>query len=141
MKRKYDIEVNDSDKIAGGYLTTTAPLTKRQIVIFMTRLGRELIRNNRHIDRVSYTAWEADSKSVVYAEHVSVILVRSGRGVRVTPIIINKMENVTISLTNRQYRLLQQSISVAQIHPDCSVTARNEFANLGWDIHKQVKQI
>ncbi len=59
MKRKYNIEVNDSDKIAGGYLTTTAPLTKRQIVIFMTRLGRELIRNNRHIDRVSYTAWEA----------------------------------------------------------------------------------
>lgn len=83
MKRKYDIEVNNSDKIAGGYLTTTAPLTKRQVIVFMAGLGRELIKHNRHIDRVSYSAWEADNEGIDNEEHVSVIVVRSGRGVRV----------------------------------------------------------
>lgn len=84
MKTRFDIEINNSDKICGGYLTTTAPLTKRQVVIFMAGLGRELISNNRHIDRVSYSAWEVDNENISSAEHVSVIVIRSGRGVKVT---------------------------------------------------------
>ena len=84
MKTRFDIEINNSDKISGGYLMTTEPMTKRQVVVFITNLGRELMRNNRGLNRVSYSAWEADNDDIENAEHVGAIITRSGRGVRVT---------------------------------------------------------
>lgn len=84
MKTRFDIEINDSDKILGGFLMTTEPMTKRHVIIFMTNLGRELMRNNRDIDKASYSAWEADNNDIDNAEHVCVIVRRSIRGVRAT---------------------------------------------------------
>ena len=84
MKTKFDIEIKDSKNICGGYLLTTEPMTKRQVVLFIKGLGSELIKNNRNIDRLSYTAWETDNEDYENAEFVGVIVTRSGRGVRVT---------------------------------------------------------
>lgn len=68
MAKKYifDIEINDSDKIPGSYLMTTKPMTSKQVENKMVAMGKELIRNNKHIDRVSYDAWEADSENPHY---------------------------------------------------------------------------
>lgn len=49
-----------------------------------------------------------------------------------------KDEQVVITLSERDYRLLQQAFSAAQLHPGCSEAARQEFADLGWAIHCQV---
>ncbi len=84
MKTKFDIEIKDSENICGGYLLTTEPMTKRQVVLFIKGLGSELMKNNRHIDRLSYTAWETDNEDFGNAEFVGVRVTRSGRGVRVT---------------------------------------------------------
>ena len=84
MKTRFDIEIEDSDKICGGYLTTTEPMTKRQVVTYMAGLGRQLMKNDRDINRVKYSAWEADNDDFENAECVLAIIVRSGRGVRVT---------------------------------------------------------
>ena len=84
MKTKFDIEIKDSEKISGGYIMTTEPMTKKQVIVFMTGLGRELMKNNRNLDRVSYTAWETDMEDFENSEFVGVIISRSGRGVRAT---------------------------------------------------------
>lgn len=49
-----------------------------------------------------------------------------------------KDEPVVISLSMRDYRLLQTAICAAQIHPGCSESVRQEFADLGWAIHCKV---
>ncbi len=84
MKTRFDIEIKDSENICGGYLTTTEPMTKKQVVKYMAQLGRELMKNNRHINRVKYSAWEADNDDIENAECVFAIISRSGRGVFVT---------------------------------------------------------
>lgn len=69
MAKKYifDIEIADSDNISGSYLMTTYPMTPKQVENKMIAMGKALIRNNKHINRVSYDAWEADSEKPFYA--------------------------------------------------------------------------
>ncbi len=83
-KYKIDIEIKDSDKISGGYLYTTEMLTEKQAILVMAKLGKELLRNEKDIDRVSYTAWEADTEDYENCACVCVIVSRWGRGFHVT---------------------------------------------------------
>lgn len=78
MAKKYsfDIEINNSDKISGGYLMTTKPMTSKQVEVKMVAMGKELLRNNKHITRVSYDAWEVDSEDPYYTW---VTISKSGR--------------------------------------------------------------
>lgn len=48
-------------------------------------------------------------------------------------------KQVVITLSEADYRLLQQALCAAQIHPDCSEAARKKFADLGWAIHFQTQ--
>lgn len=48
-------------------------------------------------------------------------------------------KQVVITLSEADYRLLQQALCAAQIHPDCSDVARKQFADLGWAIHHQTQ--
>ena len=57
-KFKFDIEIENSSKISGGYITTTKPMTIKQVEEFMIKLGKELIRNSKGLRSVSYWAWE-----------------------------------------------------------------------------------
>lgn len=49
-------------------------------------------------------------------------------------------KQVTLTLSEADYRLLQQALCAAQIHPGCSESARKKVADLGWDIYCQVKR-
>ena len=48
-------------------------------------------------------------------------------------------KQVVITLSESEYRLLQQALCAARIHPDCSEAARDQFASIGWAIHCQIK--
>ena len=54
------------------------------------------------------------------------------------PTAMNEKQ-VVITLSEADYRLLQQALCAAQIHPDCSEAARKKFADLGWAIHFQTQ--
>ncbi|MBD5357386.1 MAG: hypothetical protein HDR88_10345 [Bacteroides sp.] len=84
MKTKFDIEINNNDKISGGYIMTTEPMTLKQVAKVAEKMGRELLANNKSIDRVSYTCWESEYDDVEKAAVVSVILSRHGRKILVT---------------------------------------------------------
>lgn len=49
------------------------------------------------------------------------------------------MKTIEIKLSDSQFSLLEKALSAAQLNPECSEEARDKFANLGWDIRKQVK--
>lgn len=91
MKKRFDIEISDSKEVCGGYVCTTAPMTKRQVQKEMERMGRELISNsNGRITRVSYSAWDEESADASPEEIESgkfintyVTLIKDGRKVRV----------------------------------------------------------
>lgn len=57
-KFRFDIEIENSAKICGGYLTTTKPMTIKQVEAYMIKLGKELIKNTKGLTSVSYWAWE-----------------------------------------------------------------------------------
>lgn len=84
MKTRFDIEINNSDKICGGYLMTTEPLTEKQVAKVAEKMGRELMANDKSIDRLSYGCWEADTDDFETCAHVGVILSRNGRKINVT---------------------------------------------------------
>ena len=50
------------------------------------------------------------------------------------------MEEITITLSSHQYRLLQSAISAAQIHPSASDNYKDAWAALGWEIHNQIEK-
>lgn len=76
-KFRFDIEIENSSKISGGYLTTTKPMTIKQVENFMIKLGKELIRNLKGLTSVSYWAWE-DTEDVNPA-HTWVSIYKFGR--------------------------------------------------------------
>lgn len=80
MKKKFtfDIEVQDSNRISGGYIETVT-MTEKQVVAEMTYLGKELLRNNENIDKVKYSAWEADNNDYENAVCAFVIVKRVGK--------------------------------------------------------------
>lgn len=84
MKTKFDIEIKNTDKICGGYLMTTEPLTEKQVAKVAEKIGRELMANDKSIDRVSYDCWEADNDDIENCAYVGVILSRHGRKILVT---------------------------------------------------------
>lgn len=93
MAKKYifDIEIADSNKTCGGYLMTTYPMTPKQVEAKMVQMGKELIRNNKHIDRVYYDAWEVNSENPFYTWAT---ISKSGRKFFVlTDSIIEKSKN------------------------------------------------
>ena len=59
-KYKFDIEIENSAKIFGGYLTTTKPMTIKQVENYMEKLGKELIRNTKSLNSVTYWAFTED---------------------------------------------------------------------------------
>ena len=61
-KFKFDIDIENSSKICGGYLTTTQPMTIKQVENFMERLGKELIRNSKNLNSVTYWAFTEDEE-------------------------------------------------------------------------------
>ncbi len=79
MKTRFDIEIDNSERICGGYLFTTEPMTKKQVAKVAEKLGRELLANDRCLNYVSYSCWEADNDDYENAAHVSVILSRRVR--------------------------------------------------------------
>lgn len=50
-----------------------------------------------------------------------------------------KDEEVVITLSKKDYRLLQAAISAAQNHPGASEEARQAWADIGWAIHYQTQ--
>lgn len=46
---------------------------------------------------------------------------------------------VAITLSEREYRLLQAALSAAESHPLYTLERRHEIGRLGWAIHCQVK--
>ncbi|MCH5167849.1 MAG: hypothetical protein J1F35_08220 [Erysipelotrichales bacterium] len=68
MAKKYsfDIEINNSEETRGSYLMTTKPMTFKQVEDKMVKMGKDLLRNNKHLTRISYDAWEADSENPQY---------------------------------------------------------------------------
>ena len=84
MKTKFDIEINNSERISGGYIMTTEPLTKKQVIKVAEKMGRELLANDKALDRVSYNCWEADNDDIENAVFVGVIVSRLGRKILVT---------------------------------------------------------
>lgn len=84
MKTKFDIEISNSDKICGGYIMTTEPMTLKQVAKVAEKMGRELMANDKSLDRISYTCWEADNDDYDNAAFVGVILSRDGRKIFVT---------------------------------------------------------
>lgn len=84
MKTRFDIEINDNDKVCGGYLMTTEPMTVKQVTKVAEKMGRELMANDKSIDRVSYSCWESEYDDVEKAARVGVILYRHGRKILVT---------------------------------------------------------
>ena len=71
-KCKFDIEIENSDKICGGYLMTTKPMTIRQVEDYMVRLGKDLLRNNKNLNSVSYWATEETEGEVYKSTWVTV---------------------------------------------------------------------
>lgn len=65
-KFKFDIEIENSSKICGGYLTTTQPMTIKQVENFMERLGKELIRNSKGLRSVTYWAFTEDESNCTW---------------------------------------------------------------------------
>ena len=63
-KFKFDIEIENSQKISGGYITTTKPMTIKQVENYMTKLGKELIKNTKGLNSVTYWAWEANEEEI-----------------------------------------------------------------------------
>lgn len=51
-----------------------------------------------------------------------------------------KDEQVVITLTQQQYRLLHVALSAAESHPAYSMERRHEIGRLGWAIHCQVNK-
>lgn len=49
-----------------------------------------------------------------------------------------KDEQVVITLSQKEYRLLQTALCAAECHPAYSIERRNEIGRLGWTIHCQV---
>ena len=66
-KIKFDIEIENSSKICGGYLTTTKPMTIKQVENFMVNLGKELIRNSKGLKSVTYWAMSEDEEICTWA--------------------------------------------------------------------------
>lgn len=66
-KFKFDIEIENSSKICGGYLTATQPMTIKQVEYYMIKLGKELIRNTKGLKSVTYWAFTEDEEICTWA--------------------------------------------------------------------------
>lgn len=81
-KHKYDIEIADSKQISGGFLMTSEPMTEKQAIALAEKLGRELIRNSRKLNGVSYWLTREDDEDFEEMLHVSIF--KAGRRVCVS---------------------------------------------------------
>lgn len=82
MKRNYDIEIANSSQISGGYLTTTAPMTEKQVIEFCEREGRNLLRNSKGLTGVSY--WVSYEEDEDFEDMLHVSLFKVGRKICVS---------------------------------------------------------
>ena len=81
----WDISINDSKQISGGFLETRY-MSKTEVKRYCINLGKEFLRNNLHIDRISYSCWETDDdmvKDVGNLENVFISVYRVGRKIKV----------------------------------------------------------
>lgn len=65
-KFKFDIEIENSSKILGGFITTTKPMTIKQVENYMINLGKELIRNTKGLNSVTYWAITEDETACTW---------------------------------------------------------------------------
>lgn len=97
-KFKFDIEIENSSKICGGYLTTTQPMTIKQVENYMVKLGKELIRNTKGLKSVSYWAFEEDKDTTEEMALTWVSVYKFGRKFEI-------MTNSMIEFENKQKKL------------------------------------
>lgn len=84
-KIDWEISINDSKQISGGYLENRL-MTKTQVQLYCSNLGKEMLRNNRHLESISYTCWESDddfTKDVGTLAYAYVSVTRVGKKLQV----------------------------------------------------------
>lgn len=83
MKTIYDIEINDSKEVLGGYIYTSGLMTEKQMQRELEKIGREFLKNNPDVSGISYSAWESENDDIANAKKVFVTLRRDGRKINV----------------------------------------------------------
>lgn len=81
-KRNYNIEIDTTERICGGYLLTTPKMTERQVTAMCERMGRELMKEDEEVDFVRY--WVSHDDDEDFEEMLSVSLFKYGGTVTVT---------------------------------------------------------
>lgn len=77
MKHRYDIEIANSRQISGGYLMTTEPMTEKQVIAHVEKLGRELLRNDRNLTGVGY--WITYEEDEDFEDMIHFSIFKAGR--------------------------------------------------------------
>lgn len=68
MKCRWDLTVDNTKQILGGYLETTEAMTEKQMMTYVRRICREYLLNNKEIKR--YGIWVEVEDSDEYSYHI-----------------------------------------------------------------------
>lgn len=68
MKYRWDLTVDNTKQILGGYMETTEAMTEKQMITYVRRIAREYLTANKEIQ--SYGVWAEVEDSDEYSFHI-----------------------------------------------------------------------
>ncbi len=69
MKYRWNLEVDDTKQILGGFLELTKEMTEKQMIAYVRKFAREFMLNNSQIS--SYGVWAEDESDDDHSFHIS----------------------------------------------------------------------
>ncbi len=69
MKYRWNLTVDDTKQIMGGFLELTKGLTEKQMIAYVRKIAREYILNSKNIDR--YGIWAENEINDDYSFHIT----------------------------------------------------------------------
>lgn len=69
MKYRWNLEVDDSKQILGGFLELTKELTEKQMIAYVRKIAREFMLNNPQL--LQYGVWAEDENDDDHSFHIT----------------------------------------------------------------------
>lgn len=69
MKHRWNLTVDDTKQILGGFLETTEEMTEKQMIAYVRKIAREYMLNDSNIS--SYGVWAEDDNNDDHSFHIS----------------------------------------------------------------------
>lgn len=68
MKNRYDLTIDNTQQISGGFLETTESMTEKQMIAYVRKACRQFLLNNKEIKK--YGIWAEIADSDEYSFHI-----------------------------------------------------------------------